>query len=96
MNINAMMQQAKKMQDEMATAQKILHAKEFTIEKQGVTIVMMGDKKIKSIDIDEVLVDPEDKELLEDLMIIAFNDAIELITAEEEKNAPSAPSGMPF
>lgn len=96
MNINAMMQQAKKMQEEMESAQKLLHAKEFTVEKQGVTIVMTGDKKVKSIDINEILVDPEDKELLEDLMIIAFNDIIELITEAEAANAPSAPAGMPF
>ena len=96
MNINLMMQQAKKMQEEMETAKKELAKKEFTVEKQGVTLVITGDKRIKSIDINEILVDPEDKDMLEDLMVIAFNDAMELIEAEEAAAAPQAPAGMPF
>ena len=96
MNINLMMQQEKKMQEEMETAKKELAKKEFTVEKQGVTLVITGDKRIKSIDINEILVDPEDKDMLEDLMVIAFNDAMELIEAEEAAAAPQAPAGMPF
>ena len=96
MNINLMMQQAKKMQAEMEVAKKELEKKEFKVEKQGVTLVVMGNKRVKSIDINEVLVDPEDKDILEDLMIIAFNDAIEMIEEEEAANAPQAPGGMPF
>ena len=96
MNINLMMQQAKKMQADMEAAKKELDKKEFKVEKQGVTLIMMGNKKIKSIDINEILVDPEDKDILEDLMIIAFNEAIEMIEEEEASNAPQAPAGMPF
>ena len=73
-----------------------LDKKEFKVEKQGVTLIMMGNKKIKSIDINEILVDPEDKDILEDLMIIAFNEAIEMIEEEEAASAPQAPNGMPF
>lgn len=89
MNMQEMMKQAKKMQADMDIKQQKLAKQEFTIEKQGVTIKIMGNKKIVSIDINEFLVDPEDKETLEDLMIIAFNDAISLIDAEEEKIAPN-------
>ncbi len=95
MNIQQMMKQAKKMQAELEVKQKELAKKEFTIEKQGVTIKIMGDKKIVSIDINEFLIDPDDKETLEDLMIIAFNDAIALVEAEEEKLSPQQPN-MPF
>lgn len=96
MNINLMMQQAKKMQAEMEQQKKILDKKEFVVEKQGVTVTIFGSKKIKSIVIDEVLVDPEDKDLLEDLMVIAINDALEQIDEEIEANTPKVPNGMPF
>ncbi|WKX02605.1 YbaB/EbfC family nucleoid-associated protein [Candidatus Mycoplasma mahonii] len=97
MNMNAMIQQAKKMQEEMEKSKKKLALKEFTVEKQGVTLVITGDKRIKSININEALVDPEDKDILEDLMIIAFNDAIKLIEEEETLMTPTMPGGgMPF
>jgi DNA-binding YbaB/EbfC family protein len=95
MNIQQMMKQAKKMQAEMDVKRQELAKQEFTVEKQGVTIKIMGDKKIVAIDINEFLVDPDDKETLEDLMIIAFNDAIALIDAEEEKLSPAQPN-MPI
>ena len=96
MNINNMMQQAKKMQQQMEKAKQELAKKEFTVEKQGVTLVINGEKKVQSINVNEALVDPEDKEILEDLMIIAFNEAIELVSKEEEKIMPKAPAGAPF
>lgn len=96
MNINLMMQQAKKMQAEMEQQKKLLDKKEFVVEKQGVTVTMFGNKKVKSIVIDEILVDPEDKDLLEDLMVIAMNDAMEQIDVEIEANTPKVPNGMPF
>ena len=96
MNINNMMQQAKKMQQQMEKAKQELAKKEFTIEKQGVTLVINGQKKIVSVNVNEALVDPEDKEILEDLMIIAFNEAIEIVNQEEEKMMPKAPMGAPF
>ncbi len=95
MNMNLMMQQAKKMQEEMEKGKRELAKQEFTIEKQGVTLVIFGNKVIKSIDINEILVDPEDKDILEDLMIIAFNDAIKMVEEAEEALTPSQP-GMPF
>lgn len=96
MNMNAMMAQAKKMQAEMELVQAEISKKEFTIEKQGVTVVVLGSKKIKSINVNEILVDPEDKDILEDLIIIAINEAMDQIDKEQTEAAPSMPSGMPF
>lgn len=96
MNINAMMAQAKKMQAEMEKAQAEIAKKEFVVEKQGVSVKIGGDLKIKSININEALVDPEDKDILEDLMIIAINEAIELVEEAKASSAPQIPSGMPF
>jgi len=97
MNINLMMQQAKKMQEELETKKKELSKKEFVVEKQGITVVMMGDRKLKSVTINDVLIDPEDKDILEDLTVIAINEAIDKINeAEAEIQSSAMPSGMPF
>ena len=96
MNINAMMQQAKKMQEQIEKQKKELSKKEFKVEKQGVTIFATGDKKIQRIDINEALIDPEDKDIIEDLMVIAFNELIEQIEEAEEQIKSSAMPGMPF
>ncbi len=97
MNINAMMQQAKKMQAELEKKKAELSKKEFTVEKQGITVVMMGDRKLKSVTINEILIDPEDKDILEDLTVIAVNEAIDLVNeAEDEIQSSSVPNGMPF
>ncbi len=97
MNINAMMQQAKKMQAEMEIKQKELSTQEFTIEKQGITVIIKGDRTIKSVKINEALVDEDDVETLEAMVIIAMNAANAKIDAEQEAIAPQAPGmGMPF
>lgn len=96
MNIAAMMAQAKKMQAEIEKKQKELADKEFVIEKQGVKITLLGNRRIKNINVNEVLIDPDDKELLEDLITIAINEGQDLIDQEEEKLKPAMPSGMPF
>lgn len=94
--MNAMMAQAKKMQAEMEKAQAELAKKEFKIEKQGVTVIVLGNKKIKSIDVNEILVDPEDKDILEDLIVIAVNEAMDMIDSEAAAASPQMPAGMPF
>ena len=96
MNINAMMAQAKKLQAEMEKSKAELDAKEFKVEKQGITVVVLGNRKVKSIDINEILIDPDDKEMLEDLVIIAINEANELIDAASENSKSAAMPGMPF
>ncbi|NQZ29437.1 MAG: YbaB/EbfC family nucleoid-associated protein [Mycoplasmatales bacterium] len=97
MNINAMMQQAKKMQAEMEAKQAELNKKEFLIEKQGISIVIMGDRTIKSVKINEALVDEDDVETLEDMVIIAMNAANAKIDEEQAAISPQqAGMGMPF
>ena len=77
MNMNALMQQAKKMQEQMLKAQEELDNAEVVGKAGGemVTIVMNGKKEIKSIKLDRTAVDPDDIEMLEDLIIAAINDA---------------------
>ena len=95
MNINVMMQQAKKMQSEMEKAQKILEAKEFVVEKQGIKINFLGNRKITKVELNKILVDPNDKEILEDMIMIAMNEANEMIDKELEKIKPSG-QNLPF
>ena len=84
MNMQQMIIQAQKMQREMQKKQKELEEKEFTISKGGaVTVVVKGDKTIKSIDIDKDALDPDNKEMVEELIALAVNEAIEQIKAAE-------------
>ncbi|WP_406616083.1 YbaB/EbfC family nucleoid-associated protein [Mycoplasmopsis hyopharyngis] len=86
-----MMKKIRKMQAELAQKQEEFVKKEFTIEKQGLVIVAYGSKKIKSISINEALIDPDDKELLEDILVIAINELNEQIDAEQEEMMPDIP-----
>lgn len=85
MNMQAMIAQAQKMQRELKKAQDALKEKEFTITKSGiVTLVMTGDKKIKSISIDPEAIDVENKEMIEEAISLAFNELLALIEKESD------------
>ena len=77
MNMNALMRQAKKMQEQMVKAQEELENAEVVGKAGGemVVVTMNGKKEIKSIKLDRTAVDPDDIEMLEDLIIAAINDA---------------------
>ncbi|QJG67202.1 YbaB/EbfC family nucleoid-associated protein [Mycoplasma phocoenae] len=97
MNINEMLKQAKKMQSQMELKEKELQKKEFVIEKLGITLTLTGDRKLKSVKINENLIDPEDPETLEDLIIVAFNEAMDKINMEFDELTNSIPTGsLPF
>ncbi len=87
MNMNALMQQAQKMQREMEKAQKDLEAKEFEIVSAGggIKVIITGAKTIKSVDIDKEMIDPDDKEMLQDMIVVAMNEAIAYVVNEEQK-----------
>lgn len=87
MNMQALMQQAQRMQREMEKAQKDLEAKVFEIVSAGggIKVTISGAKVIKSIEIDEDIIDPEEKEMLQDMIVVAVNEAISLVVKEEQK-----------
>jgi len=74
-----MLQQLQKLQEEMAQAQEALGEEtvEVTVGGGALTLVMTGHQKVRSVTIDPSVVDPEDVELLEDLIIAAVNEAVE-------------------
>lgn len=78
MNMNQMMKQVKKMQQEMEKAQAALKEKTVTGSAGGgaVTVTANGHKEILSVVIKPEAVDPEDVDLLQDLVLTAINDAL--------------------
>lgn len=77
-NMNNMMKKVKKMQEDMAKAQQEIEEKEFSSTAGGGVIeaVVNGKKEVLKIKIDEDVIDPEDTEMLEDLVVAAVNDAL--------------------
>ena len=77
-NMNAMIRQAQKMQDEITTLQEDIENREFSATSGGgaVSVVVTGKKTIKSLTINKEVVDPEDVEMLQDLVISAVNEAL--------------------
>ena len=86
-NMNAMIRQAQKMQEQMEALQAELDAREYEINAGGgvVTVKINGKKEILSIDIKPEIVDPDDIETLSDVLTAAVNEAIR--TVEETNSA---------
>lgn len=92
-NINNLMRQAQKMQEEMVRAKKEIEESEFVSSVGGgmVEVKMMGDRTVKSVLIKKEVVDPDDIEMLEDLIVSAVNDALGQIARKEKESMPSVP-----
>lgn len=86
-NMNQMIRQAQKMQEQMAEKQEELNEREFTGSAGGgmVEVVMNGKKEITSLTIKPDVVDPEDIEMLQDLVTAAVNETFRNV--EESTNA---------
>ena len=86
MNMQQMLMQAQKMQRELQKAQNELKEKEFTVSKSGaVTVIVKGDHTIKSISIDEDAFDKDNKDMVEEMVAMAINEAIEQIEKESDE-----------
>lgn len=74
-DMNSLMRQAQKMQDDMKAKQAELEATEYTASASGemVTVTMNGKHEVLSVKIKPEAVDPDDVEMLEDLVAAAFN-----------------------
>ena len=79
MNRNQMMQQARKMQEQLLAAQQKASETEVSASAGGgaVKVSASGDMRLKSLTIDPSAVDPDDVEMLEDLIMAAVNDVLE-------------------
>lgn len=85
-NMQAMIRQAQKMQEDMAAKQEELDAREYEIKAGGgaVTVKISGKKEVLSIDISPEIVDPDDIETLSDILVAGVNEAIKRV---EETNS---------
>ena len=86
-NMNNLMKQAQRMQRQMEENKKALAEKEFTASSGGgaVEVVISGKKQVKSLTISPDAVDPDDVEMLQDMIIVAINEAMKQVDAESEK-----------
>ena len=82
-NMNNLMKQAQRMQRQMEESQKELETKEFTAKAGGgaVEVTVTGKKEVAKVKLSQEVVDPDDVEMLEDLVMAATNEALRM--AEE-------------
>ena len=85
MNINQLMKEAKKMQADMEKSQEELQIREFESTAGGgaVTVKVSGAKQIKELKISKDVVDPDDVEMLQDLIITCVNDAMKKVDSAQ-------------
>ena len=95
-NMNSMIKQAQKMQEEMEKAQEEIKAKEYSTTVGGgvVEITMTGDKVLKSITLKPEIVDPEDIETLQDLIVSGVNEVIRQVETETESRMNAISGGL--
>ena len=86
-NMNNLMKQAQRMQRQMEESQKELETKEFTAKTGGgaVEVTVTGAKEVTKVTISPEAVDPEDVEMLEDMVLAAVNEALKM--ADEASSA---------
>ena len=88
MNINQLMKEAKKMQADMEKSQEELTAREFEATAGGgaISVKVSGSKQIKEINIDKDVVDPDDVEMLQDLIITCINEALRKVDSAQAQS----------
>ena len=98
-NMQAMIKQAQKMQEDMQNKQQELDEREYEIKAGGgvVTVKINGKKEITSLSLDPAIVDPDDIETLTDVLTAAFNEAIRKVedTNAEEMGKITGSMNMP-
>ncbi len=96
MNMNSLMKQAQKMQESMAKAQEELEKKELEVTAGGgaIKIKINGKKEIQDIELSPDVVDPDDIEMLQDLIISAVNEAIRQVEEMSNNEMGKLTGGM--
>lgn len=96
MDFNQLMAQAQAMQNKLSQMEEELKAKEYTGSQggeDGVTVVVNGDLEVQSVTIADDLM-KEDKEMVQDMVLIAVNDAIEKAKKDREEKLGAATGGL--
>lgn len=95
MNIQAMMRQAQKLQKEMSDTKNEIDNKTYEVTKSFVTIKMKGNNVLEEVKINMVSLEKEDIEMLEDLLLVAINEANSQIAQELEEKMGKYTKGIP-
>ena len=95
-NMQAMLKQAQKMQEDIETKKAELDEKEYTVTSGGgmVEITLKGNHEVKTIGLNPEVVDPEDVEMLEDMLVAALNEVTRQIDEEAERELNSVTGGL--
>ncbi len=95
-SMNNLMKQAQRMQRQMEEAQKELEAKEFEATSGGgvVKVVVSGKKEVLSVEIKPEAVDPDDVEMLQDLVMAACNEALKKADEESQQRMGGIGAGI--
>ena len=95
-NMNSMIKKAQKMQDEITDLQAEIEDREFeaTVGGGAVKVVVTGKKLLKSLEISKEAVDPDDVEMLQDLVISAVNEAIDKVEKVTEEEMSKITGGV--
>ncbi len=95
-NMQAMLKQAQQMQANIENKKAELEEKEYVVSSGGgmVEVTVTGKREIKAIGINPEVVDPEDVEMLEDMLLAALNEAMRQIEEEEERELSAVTGGL--
>ncbi len=95
-NMNQMIKQAQKMQEQMMKMQEEMETQTFTADAGGgaVSATVNGKKELQDIVIQEEVVDPDDVEMLQDLIVAAVNEAMRKAEKDSESRMSSLTGGM--
>ena len=92
MDLNALMKQAKQMQDDLKQAQTELENQIYEGTSNGIVIKMNGKNEVQSVIIPQELMD--DREMLQDMILIAFNNAVDAAAKDREDKIGAATKGL--
>ena len=95
MNIQALMKQAQTLQKDMMKAKEEIDNMEFTGTSSFVSVVVNGDKSVKKVTINNDNITSDDKEMIEDMLVVALNDAFKQIDTVTEQKIGKFSSMMP-
>ncbi len=95
-NMQNMLRQAQKMQENIESKKAELEEKEYVVSSGGgmVEITVKGNREIQAIGLDPEVVDPDDVEMLEDMLVAAFNEAMRQIDEEQERELEKVTGGL--
>ena len=95
-NMQSMIRQAQKMQEDIEAKKAELEEKEYVVTSGGgmVEITLKGNHEVKSICLNPEVVDPDDVEMLEDMLVAAFNEAVRQIDEESERELERVTGGL--